>query len=283
MGPRVLTIPPDPVYIGAMDPLAPLIDALHGEGRLRVWSMVITVFGDLVQHRGGEVSAARLGRILGRVGVGQGALRTAISRLGRDGWVESRRAGRTGFYRLSREGQDRFGPATARIYAPPRDGLVGSWAVAVTLDPGGRVEAKLCPAEEAPIGADCVVTGRLDKVSEPYRAALLSPDHRDALVALAADLDHLSGAGDLPPEDAAAARMLLVHRWRRIVLRYADIPAELMPGDAPLADPRRAVAAVYGRLIPASERWLEDGDGGLPPMPAADPPATQRFGLSARG
>lgn len=38
-----------------MDPLAPLITAVHTEGRLRVWSLVITVFGDLVQHRGGAV------------------------------------------------------------------------------------------------------------------------------------------------------------------------------------------------------------------------------------
>ncbi|NBR89524.1 MAG: phenylacetic acid degradation protein, partial [Rhodobacteraceae bacterium] len=43
-----------------MDPLAPLIDALHAEGRLRVWSLVITVFGDSVQHRGGRISTARL-------------------------------------------------------------------------------------------------------------------------------------------------------------------------------------------------------------------------------
>ena len=51
-----------------MDPLSPLVEALHSEGRLRVWSLVITVFGDLVQHRGGQISTARLGQLLGRVG-----------------------------------------------------------------------------------------------------------------------------------------------------------------------------------------------------------------------
>ena len=76
------------------DPLAPLIASLHAQGRLRVWSLVITAFGDLVQHRGGEISLARLGRLLGRIGVEQGALRTALSRLARDGWVLSTRRGR---------------------------------------------------------------------------------------------------------------------------------------------------------------------------------------------
>ena len=68
-----------------MDPLDPVITALHAESRLRVWSLVITVFGDCVQHRGGAISTARLGRLLGRIGVEPGALRTALSRLGRDG------------------------------------------------------------------------------------------------------------------------------------------------------------------------------------------------------
>ena len=63
-----------------MDPLVPLINTLRAEGRLRVWSLVITAFGDLVQHRGGAVSSARLNVLLGRIGVEPGALRTALSR-----------------------------------------------------------------------------------------------------------------------------------------------------------------------------------------------------------
>ena len=117
-----------------MDPLKPLIDALHSEGRLRVWSLVITVFGDLVQHRGGEVSTARLGVLMNRIGVEPGALRTALSRLSRDGWVTRERAGRTSLYRLSDRGLDRFAPATSMIYAPPRREPVAEWSVFVRLD-----------------------------------------------------------------------------------------------------------------------------------------------------
>lgn len=273
-----------------MDPLAPLITTLHGEGRLRVWSMVITVFGDLVQHRGGEISTARLGRILGRVGVEQGALRTALSRLARDGWVQSERSGRTSIYRLSARGLDRFAPATTRIYAPPRDAPVDRWAIALRLGPSGRQEAVLSPADEAKDGADCLVTGTLDAISDAYRAALLDPGHRAALAALAVDLKAL--ADPMPtPLDAAAARMLLIHRWRRIVLRFPEIPSALMPADAPLADPRQSVAVAYARLTPAAEAWL-DGETtgestgefkGLPPMPTPIQPATQRFTVLHRG
>lgn len=259
-----------------MDPLAPLITALHSEGRLRVWSMIITVFGDLVQHRGGEVSTARLGCLLGRVGVEQGALRTALSRLGRDGWVHSERSGRTSLYRLSARGLNQFAPATTRIYAPLRPVSVQRWAIALRLGPSGRPEATLSPADEIADGADCLVTGALEQVSDAYRAALLSPAHRTALQGLATDLQAL----DLPLPttlDAAAARMLLIHRWRRLVLRFPDIPADLMPGDTPLTNPRQAVARIYAQLVPATEAWLEGDSPGLPPMPPAIRPAAHRF------
>lgn len=259
-----------------MDPLAPLIDSLHSEGRLRVWSLVITAFGDLVQHRGGQISSARLGRVLGRVGVEPGAMRTALSRLGRDGWVESRRQGRTSLYRLSRQGIARFAPATSRIYAPPRDGPVAAWSVVVTFDAAGHERVTLVPAEDAPDGADLRVTGRLDHVSPAWRAALLDTGHRAALAGLAADLDALPPS-PVAPLEAAAMRLLLIHRWRRLVLRFPEIAPELMPEDAPLRDPRAAVARAYARLTPGAEAWLDSDADGLTPMPPAGPGFARRF------
>ncbi len=263
------------------DPLAPLIDALHAEGRLRVWSLVITVFGDLVQHRGGQVSTARLRALLGRVGVEQGALRTALSRLGSDGWVTSERMGRTSYYRLSAQGIARFAPATSRIYAPPRRGPVARWAAVVSLTESGGQAIRICPADEVAGARDCCVLGGLDAVSDRFRAAMLEPTHRAALVALAADLRAL----DTPIAtvlDAAAARMLLIHRWRRIVLRFPEPAAELMPVDAPLRNPRAAVARVHAALTPAAEAWLDSEIEGQKPMPKATAAALNRFRTARR-
>lgn len=260
-----------------MDPLAPLITALHSQGRLRVWSMVITVFGDLVQHRGGQISTARLGCILGRVGVEQGALRTALSRLARDGWVLSERVGRTSHYRLSAQGLDRFAPATTRIYAPARNDPITRWAIALRITASGRQEATLSPADEGADGADCVVIGALQQVSDAYRASRLSEEHRRALAALARDIEAIGKSAMPSPLDAAAARVLLIHRWRRIVLRFPEIPGELMPPDAPLSDPRRAVAGAYWRLSPATETWLNNDFSGMPAMPAVTGTLPQRF------
>jgi phenylacetic acid degradation operon negative regulatory protein len=259
-----------------MDPLAPIISALHTEGRLRVWSLVITVFGDMVQHRGGVISTARLGTLLGRVGVEPGALRTALSRLGRDGWVSAERHGRTSLYRLTPQGLDRFAPATALIYAPPRPVPVKRWALSLRLT-GAAPEVQLLPADKVPPGTDCVVSGDLVTLTEAYRTSLLGEDLRAALAALAADLSALDYAAIDDPLDAAAARLLLIHRWRRIVLRHRELPPELMPKDAPLARPRAAVAGAYLRLAPRAEDWLDAPSDDPAPMDAPDPALARRF------
>jgi phenylacetic acid degradation operon negative regulatory protein len=258
-----------------MDPLGPLISTLHDGGRLRVWSLVITVFGDMVQHRGGVISTARLGLLLGRVGIEQGTLRTALSRLGRDGWVTRTRDGRTSLYRLSAEGVDRFAPATSLIYAPPA-APPDNWAMWAVLEAGAPT-LRVGPAGSAPEAADCIVTGSLDRVSDAFRASLLTPDHRAALDDLAQVLGALPGES-ATPLDAAAARMLLVHRWRRLVLRFPDIPAALMPEGAAPRDPRRAVSEAYAALTARAEAWLDAEVEGLPAMPPASAPATARFG-----
>jgi phenylacetic acid degradation operon negative regulatory protein len=259
-----------------MDPLQPLIDALHGQGRLRVWSLVITVFGDLVQHRGGVISTARLGAVLSRIGVEPGTLRTALSRLGRDGWVESERSGRTSHYRLSPQGVARFAPATSLIYAAPQEGPVTDWSLFVTFD-GASERVRLVPAGRVPEDADCVVTGSLDQVSAEYRNRILGEDVRMALSSLATDIVALRTATLETPLDAAAARVLLIHRWRRLVLRHPEPLPDLLPQDAPLSNPRAAVADIYRALSPLAEAWLDQESESLPAMPAADPNATQRF------
>ncbi|MEX0279671.1 MAG: PaaX family transcriptional regulator C-terminal domain-containing protein [Arenibacterium sp.] len=259
------------------DPITPLVAALHAQGRLRVWSLIITVFGDLVQHRGGEISTTRLGHLLDRAGVERGAVRTALSRLGRDGWVTSTRKGRSSLYRLSAEGEERFAPATSRIYAAPLPTGVRNWRVLVHLQDNGLQQVALRPLSEDDEESDLRLSGALEHVSDAYRESLLDPGHRRALTLLADDLKTLTNADIQEPLDAATARMLLIHRWRRIVLRFDDIFPDLMPEDAPLADPRRAVAQAYHRLTPATDAWLDRADGELSAMPMPSRCLAPRF------
>lgn len=259
-----------------MDPLAPLLQSLAAEGRLRVWSLVISFFGDAVQPRGGRVAAARVQRLMERLGVEGGALRTALSRLAADGWLEREREGRNSFYRLSATGVAEFAPATGRIYAPPEAGHIAEWTLGLDgpVPPGGfdlGGGAWLAPGSAT---AGTSVTGRLSAPSGALAARLLAPGHRAALELLAADLAALRDPVS-DPLAAMAARVLLIHRWRRIVLRFPDIPDALLPPG--LSRARARVADAYDRLLPPSEAWLNAPDPAFPAMPAPGANMARRF------
>ncbi len=78
-------------------------------------------------------------------------------------------------------------------------------------------------------------------------------------------------AGDAPPDDAAALqlRVLLIHDWRRLLLRDPELPGELLPPDWPGQHARVLCKDIYRRLLSASERHLEQhfqlADGGVAP------------------
>ena len=59
-----------------------IIAALRGEERLRVWSLIITVFGDAIVPRGGRIPLQALQEILARLGIEPGAVRTALTCFG---------------------------------------------------------------------------------------------------------------------------------------------------------------------------------------------------------
>jgi len=259
------------------DPLAPLIRSLHADGRPRVWSLVITVFGDVVQVRGGRIATGRLRRLLGRVGIETGALRTALSRLASDGWVESHRDGRLSSYALTASGEAEFGPATARIYAPPRLGPVKSWRFGSGPAEGRLAIAGgwLAPADQAAPTEGFGIEGALTEGAAAAVWDALPASHQSALMRLQGDLDALRRP-PLPPLDAAVARILLIHRWRRLVLRWPEVPAEVMPEGQSLHD---QVAATYARLLPAAEAWFDTASDGLAAMPASAAALSDRFKL----
>ncbi len=266
-----------------MDSLSPLIAGLHNEGRLRVWSLVVTVFGDAVQQRGGRIATLRLQHLLERVGIEAGTLRTALSRLTSDGWVLRDREGRNSFYRLSDSAKVEITTATADIYAAPQADDVRKWVMASgDLPPDGGIKIAantwLFPAGDLPdLSGYICVSGALTDFPETARKRILPKAHQDALAALNNDIDALKGV-DLIPLDAMAARMLLIHRWRRIVLRFADIPSELRGPDAALPNPRQAVADAYHQLVEQSENWLDSTSHGMAPMPPSERAFNHRFG-----
>jgi len=251
------------------------IARLHGNGRLRVWSLIITFFGDAVALRGGRVPLSTLQDSMGLLNIEPGAVRTALSRLAGEGWVEREREGRLSFYKLTDQGHAAFDEPTKRIYAGAARGWDGEWTVAIeTQDTSNRLSehgfVALGGRAWLRVGGDAsdlpedllVIAG----AGSDLPATLLSlwnlDDHAAHYAAFISDWQSFDAPENLSPGDAMAARTLLLHDWRRIVLRDPALPDVLLPADWIGHKARKLVRQTYHELLHGSENWLNDN--GLP-------------------
>ena len=265
------------------EPLKPVLAALNVRQKLRVWSVIITFFGDTIVPRGGIVAAKTVQDVLGRLGIEPGAVRTAFSRLARDGWVTREKIGRTSFYRLSADGLEPFLEAESIIYrsASEANSKVESWLFAIHNDraysnvllgqPDDETRNRLTKEDYF------IIEGDLKNVPN-WMMELYAPQSiADAMKRLMTDFAILD-VDKLEGLDAVAARCLLIHEWRRLRLRIGDLPPELWPNDWPQEACCAFVSQRYERLLSASELWLDKnavGPSGL--LPSPDPKVGIRF------
>jgi phenylacetic acid degradation operon negative regulatory protein len=257
------------------DRLAPILeDHLHGQGRLRVWSLIVTFLGDAIEPRGGRVQAARIGAILDRLGVGRAAQRTALSRLVADGWIDRDKDpedGRAAIYGFSRRGRAEVTPAARLVYAAPGRVTEGDWIATQSNGPRGIMIGPgvgLWPAAFPPRECGVTLRGRIEQQSIDIAPTAPTTDQCAETVSIR-DLAGL--IRDMPFDqddlDAMAAQTVLVHRWRRYVLRHPEWPAALAPADWPGLSLRKTVADAYRATQPGASRWLSRPGPGFSALP----------------
>jgi len=204
-----------------------------------------------------------------------------MSRLAADGWLERSKVGRNSFYRLVKKGQQTFDVATAHIYDPPPS----DWT--------GRFELLLIPTSEdrdaareelknagfgSPLPGVWVAPSGVPVPEQAVSAIRLEVSAEDdsgrRLLRQSWPLDHLANAYQkfiqtfdplrawmgrevLSDADAFTARILLIHHYRRVVLRDPLLPTALLPADWPGKAARKLCGEIYRGLLPVSEQWLD--------------------------
>jgi phenylacetic acid degradation operon negative regulatory protein len=84
--------------------------------------------------------------------------------------------------------------------------------------------------------------------------------------------------GRLSDAEAFTARILLIHQYRRVVLRDPLLPVALLPRDWPGGAARELSANIYRGVLPLSEQWLDrhaSNENG--PLPPAGKELSRRF------
>jgi phenylacetic acid degradation operon negative regulatory protein len=83
-------------------------------------SFIFTLYGDMVHRPRGDGSLwiGALIRLMSSFGVSPAAVRQAVSRMGRQGWLTARREGNRAFYSVTERGRRRIEELSPRIYGP---------------------------------------------------------------------------------------------------------------------------------------------------------------------
>ena len=101
-------------------------------------SALFDLYGDYVRSRGGSAPIAALVRLLAPLGIAAPAVRTAVSRMVRQGWLEPVRLPVGPGYALTPRAVRRLDDAAARIYRTRSVDWDGSWHLLVIPQIHGR-------------------------------------------------------------------------------------------------------------------------------------------------
>lgn len=242
--------------------IEPLLKQLHSQGRLRVWSLIITFFGDSILNKGGEVEASRIKALMRAMRIESGTLRTALSRLTTDHWLERYKNGKNTIYRLGDRGVKEFGPASELIYSPPSTEFEEDWKVILnpSLDyehPGFLIQpgVSILPISEEIPKNSLIFNSKINFLSEEISYKFLPKGYFKEINQLIDIFVPIQNT-KLGPLEAMITRTLLIHNWRRIVLKFPEVPKEFTPKQWKGHNIRLLVKEIYDELTPEAENWL---------------------------
>ncbi len=254
-------------------------------GVVRARSALFDVYGGYLRQRGGAVTIAALVRLLEPLDFGAPAIRTAVSRMVRQGWLAPVRLPDGPGYALTRRAELRLDEAAARIYRTGPSTWDGTWHVVVLeeLPERGardRLASSLRLLGYGPLGPATWVAPRpspgLADVLADLPARVFHGPHEGSdsdLAARAWDLDGLgeeyagfvrrwepvmSAVDGSAPAEAFAAAQRLLHAWRKFLFRDPGLPASLLPASWPGAAAAEFFDRQTARLAPAVTDFLDD-------------------------
>jgi phenylacetic acid degradation operon negative regulatory protein len=280
-------------------------------------SLVVSIFGDAVLPHGGAIWLGSLIGLVEPFGASERVVRTSVFRLSKEGWLSSQQIGRRSLYSLTDSARLRFEAAHRRIYAAARPGWDGAWTLVFTgVVEGEAREAlrrdlawqgfgHLAPGVMAHPDPDPGVLRQALRDDGAEEGAVvmrgasvewMKPEALRAIVARAWNIDQLAAdysgfldnfrplwalleQGEADPEACFVLRALLIHEYRRAILRDPMLPEELLAANWPGAAARRLCRNLYLRVQASAERHLaraiQTAEG---PAPVADEAYHERFG-----
>jgi len=276
-------------------PLARLIERFQQRTPIRAHSLIVTLYGDVIEPHGGTIWLGSLIDLMAPLGLNERLIRTSIFRLGKDGWLSGERVGRRSYYRLTESGRRRFETAFKRVYGSELPAWDGTWCLLLMtgLAPDKRKQlreelqwqgfAAFSPVllasprcdradlaatlQELGAGDDCIIfqtsaqalrapRALHQQVRESWNLDVLGAHYHSFIQAFRPLWQALCEARSIAPEDAFLSRILLIHDYRRLLLRDPQLPDALLPADWEGHTARQLCRDLYHLLYVRAEQWL---------------------------
>ena len=254
---------------------------------------------------------------MAKLGVNERLVRTSVFRLVQEGWLESNRVGRRSYYRFSTFGLSEYERVTARIYDLEEPIWSRVWQLVVPVNVGEQVKdaffrslswqgyRQISPGLFARPGAggaelqtmleeygvhDNVLLMNADESALSSRVALrevidtrwkldeVAADYRSFLKRFQPLQRWLNQKTAIDTEAALVIRLLLVHEYRRLLLKDTPLPALLLPSSWPGTKAKMVAAGIYRQVANPSVTYIMahlEGLHGQLPKPSKQ--FTQRF------
>ena len=295
-------------------PVQHLIESFRERQRVKAGSLIISVFGDAVLPRGGEIWLGGLINLLAPLDLNERLIRTTVFRLVKDEWLTTQTQGRRTDYKLSASGRRRFEEASKQIHAAHAPLWDNRWRLVMLvseLAPKDRERLRRAFYWQGfgEINANCFIhpsahltaafdalrvdgmahvlpslmplvamNPRLDQsandadmVHSAWDLAQLSESYTEFVKTYKGILEALRKAkkSNIDDESAFLTRTLLIHDFRRLLLRDPELPDVLLPAKWPGQTARVLTKELYQRLLAPSERHLNNylvlANGEAPP------------------
>lgn len=304
--------------MSAKNELDILIDDFKQQRPLRAGSLIISLLGDAVTPRANRVWLGSLFTLLEPFGINERLVRTSVYRLVNENWLTADKQGRRSYYGLTASGAKRFNSAFEHVYQMTTPHWQGSWCLVFLnqLDMEKRkiIKDELQWLSFGSLGNDVMLHPRMNRldiiallhdwqcqqdvivlqteslsekspqalykqVNESWNLDQLATRYHHFIETFNPLLNAIKINLDLTDQDCHLARTLLIHEYRKIVLKDPQLPDALLPSDWEGYQARQLCRSLYQSLYVQADRWLDENlENEAGNLPAPESSFYQRFG-----
>ena len=283
-------------------------------------SLIASLYGDALAHRGGEIWLGSLTALLAGLGFGERFVRTSLFRLNKDGWLEVERVGRRSYYRMTGNSYRQARRAAAKIYRAGQPDWDGTWLLLLsegldkstlqqvknqliwqgfgTLAPSlmaspsqnltevqallhesGVADNVICFEARSPLQLSQAALK--SRVEECWQLTEKNERYGEFIHSFRPLLPLLkeASAQELTPRRCFLIQLLLIHFYRRVVLKDPMLPDVLLPPHWLGQSARQLCINIYQRVAPGALQFVSEvGETSVGDLPQPDDSWYQRFG-----